>query len=394
MSDLDASTTAWLAEQLQEALRAAARLAGTMAGNVARVATNLETLLDPGRTAVPAATPTAGTAMGSARVSGPDRPLEAMDPDNLERLVGLLNRAADVVMVLDADATVVYANGAVERSLGYARSEIIGTTGLEILHPDDVPVITGTLGTLLLRPGGSATFDYRVKHKDGSWRWFESIAMNWLDDPEIQGLVVNARDVSERRQYEDDLRHRALHDSLTGLPNRALLSDRLASAISRSGRDANSVAVFFVDLDDFKSVNDTHGHGAGDDVLVGAAKRLDAAARAEDTVARYGGDEFVVVLEHDQEPEWVNTFAERLRGIFSRPIQAGASMATVTASIGIAISNGNQTNPEVLLRDADAAMYRAKQNGGDAFVLFDDSMLDEPVIDLAEADRSMGENVR
>jgi diguanylate cyclase (GGDEF)-like protein/PAS domain S-box-containing protein len=393
MSDLDAGTTTWLAEQLHEALRACARLAGAVAGNVARVATNLETRLDSDRGTAPT-TPSTATTLASARASESGRPLEVTDPDNLERLVGLLNRAADIVLVLDARAIVTYANGAVERSLGYARSEIVGTTGLAILHPDDVPVINGTLGTLLLRPGGSATFDYRVKHRDGSWRWFESIAMNWLDDPEIQGLVVNARDVSERRQYEDDLRQRALHDSLTGLPNRALLSDRLASAISRSGRDANSVAVFFVDLDNFKSVNDTLGHGAGDDVLVGAAKRLNAAARAEDTVARYGGDEFVVVVEHDQEPEWVVNVAERLRGLFGRPIQAGASMATVTSSIGIAISNGNQTNPEVLLRDADAAMYRAKHNGGDAFVLFDDSMLDEPVIDLVGEERSMGENVR
>jgi diguanylate cyclase (GGDEF)-like protein/PAS domain S-box-containing protein len=375
MTDHDARSAARLSEQLLEALRTAARLAGSIAGRVARVAMSVETLLVPERAddASPVST------------AAPAPPSDDMD---IERMVGLLNRAADVVLVLDADATVVFANAAVERTLGYQRSEIVGTKGTAILHPDDVPVISGTLGALMARPGGSATFDYRGLHKDGTWRWFESIVMNWLDDPDIAGLVVNARDVTERRQYEDDLRHRALHDTLTGLPNRTLLSDRLVGAISRSGRDTNSVAVFFVDLDEFKRVNDTLGHAAGDDVLVGAARRLDAAARAEDTVARYGGDEFVVVLEHDQEPEWVTNFAQRILDIFARPIQAGRSMATVTVSIGIAISNGNQTDPQVLLRDADAAMYRAKQSGGNAFMVFDDSMLDEPVIDLAAEDRS------
>src|SRR5207237_684828 len=153
------------------------------------------------------------------------------------------------------------------------------------------------------------------------------------------------------------------------------LLDRLHGAIGRTDRDSRSVALFFLDLDAFKDVNDSLGHAAGDEVLVGVARRLAAVARAQDTVARYGGDEFVVVVEHDQDTGWVLAFAERLRAVFGEPVRADQTLVTITASFGIAsTSKGNQT-PEALLRDADTAMYRAKQSGGDSFLAFDDSMI-------------------
>jgi diguanylate cyclase (GGDEF)-like protein len=190
------------------------------------------------------------------------------------------------------------------------------------------------------------------------------------------------RDASERKAIESDLRHRALHDTLTGLPNRTLLEDRLRGAIGRSGRDGRTVTVFFIDLDGFKAVNDSLGHAAGDEVLTGVGGRLAAVASAQDTVARFGGDEFVVVLEHDRPPEWIKDFADRLRAVFNEPIQAGRHLMPITASFGVASACGGNPSPESLLRDADAAMYKAKQTGGDNYAIFDNAMIDDQFVDL------------
>jgi diguanylate cyclase (GGDEF)-like protein len=236
--------------------------------------------------------------------------------------------------------------------------------------------------SVLAREGTAANFEFRAEHGDGRWVWIEARATNLLDESEVGGVVLTLRDISDRKSSEDDLRHRALHDTLTGLPNRTLLVDRLSGAISRSGRDGRTVTVFFLDLDDFKEVNDSLGHSAGDEVLAGVAGRLAAVARTQDTVARYGGDEFVIVVEHGQDRGWVLAFAERLRSVFGEPIRADTQLVTVTASFGIATASGTTPSPEALLRDADAAMYRAKQSGGDSYLVFDDSMIDSTVVDL------------
>jgi diguanylate cyclase (GGDEF)-like protein len=238
--------------------------------------------------------------------------------------------------------------------------------------------------SVLARAGSAATFELRAEHADGRWIWLEAHATNLLDETDVSGLVVTVRDISERKTSEADLRHRALHDILTGLPNRTLLVDRLSGAIYRSGRDGRSVTVFFLDLDAFKEVNDSFGHSAGDEVLAGVAGRLASVARTQDTVARYGGDEFVVVVEHEQDPEWVLAFAERLRSVFEKPMRVDRRLVAVTASFGIATATGITPSPESLLRDADAAMYRAKNQGGNAYVVFDDSMVDSNVVDLTQ----------
>jgi diguanylate cyclase (GGDEF)-like protein/PAS domain S-box-containing protein len=316
---------------------------------------------------------------GAPRAERPVVP--ARTGPGVDSLRTFLARALDGLVVLDESGTITYASPSFLDVLG-VHEDLTGTDALSLVHPEDVSTIRGALATLSGREEGAMVLEFRAEHSDGTWRWMEARATNLLRDPEIKGLLMNVRDISERRANEDDLRHRALHDTLTGLPNRTLLLDRLRGAIGRTGRGGRKVAVFFLDLDSFKDINDTMGHAAGDEVLAGVGRRLAAVARTQDTVARYGGDEFVVVVEHDQDMEWVEEFADRLRAVFREPVQAGRRSVEVHASVGIASINGGNPTAEGLLRDADAAMYRAKQSGGDTYVVFDDSMVDQPFVDL------------
>jgi diguanylate cyclase (GGDEF)-like protein/PAS domain S-box-containing protein len=296
------------------------------------------------------------------------------------RLHTLLARAADGFVVMDASNGITYLSEGLTDVLG-ARADLCGTDFIELVHPEDASAIRAALAAVVAREG-VMTFEFRAEHMDGTWRWFEARAANLLADESVAGVAMLVRDASERKAIESDLRHRALHDTLTGLPNRTLLEDRLRGAIGRSGRDGRTVTVFFVDLDDFKAVNDSLGHAAGDDVLTGVGGRLAAVARAQDTVARFGGDEFVVVVEHDRPPEWVKDLAERLRAVFREPIQAGRHLLPMTASFGVASACGGNPSPESLLRDADAAMYTVKQTGGDNYAVFDNAMIDDQFVDL------------
>ncbi len=177
-------------------------------------------------------------------------------------------------MVLGADATVEYESPAVERVLGYQVEEREGRSALEFIHPDDRDWAEQLLGDVVKTPGAQVSGEFRVRHADGSWRAIEAVGKNLLDDPAVTGLVINYRDITTRKALEDELRHQAFHDSLTGLANRALFADRLGHALARSRRGSNPLAVLFVDLDDFKNINDSLGHGDGDELLVGVAARL------------------------------------------------------------------------------------------------------------------------
>ena len=186
----------------------------------------------------------------------------------------------------------------------------------------------------------------------------------------VQALANVLADAIRRQATEDDIRHRALHDSLTGLPNRVLFLDRVAHALAR--RDAR-IAVLFVDLDHFKLVNDTLGHAAGDALLIDVAPRLSGAVRPGDTIGRFGGDEFAILLEDISTERAAARIAERLAAAFVRPFILDGSEHFATASVGIAIASGDEL-PEELIRDADAAMYRAKDRGRARYELFDEQM--------------------
>jgi diguanylate cyclase (GGDEF)-like protein/PAS domain S-box-containing protein len=392
----------------------------------------------------------------------------------------LTENALDVIHVINQDRTTRYVSPSVERLLGYLPAELVGEPAEALIHPEDLPAMVATARESR-GSGGARALEFRARHQDGSYRRFEGVVRNLLDDPVVAGVVINSRDVSERlrvqeesmrlaalsrenpnpvlqcdatgapvhvnpaaervtqelglgevrdllpanheqlvrsilddghefqsvevtvgdrifawsyrpqretgavflfaldittrRVMEEQLRHDALHDSLTGLPNRLLFLERLAHAILRARRrDGYLFAVLFLDLDRFKVVNDSLGHHVGDELLVVVAKRLQACLRPEDSVARLGGDEFAILLEDVSDVSDATRVAERIHAELGWPVNLSGFDVFTSASIGIALSSTTYDRPEFLLRNADMAMYRAKAGGQARFEVFDRAM--------------------
>ena len=404
----------------------------------------------------------------------------------------------DIMAVLEADGTLVYTSPATERILGLDIEPLIGTSVFDLIHPEDRRITQEAIQTVIANPRAGKRVECRLRHADGGWRAVEALGTNLLDDPSVRGLVISARDLTDRRRAEAELReaqerfrsafehapigmalvsldgrvfrvnralvgilgrsehellratlddlsypddvdlvrrsigsllagdvpsdqyeqrfvhhaghpvwlsvstslvrdvnerplyfvsqlediterkasgealvHQAIHDPLTGLPNRLLFVERLGRALTRAAQRNERVSVLFLDLDRFKVVNDSLGHSAGDRLLVAVADRLAAAMGPTDTVARFGGDEFVILSQKTSSEETAELLAERLAAVVAKPLTLVEGEVFVTASIGIALSDGHGDTPETLLRNADAAMYHAKENGRDRAELFD-----------------------
>jgi len=199
--------------------------------------------------------------------------------------------------VRSIDGVLVYCSPAVEATLGYRPQELEGRKERDLIHDADASLRDGSVERLLASDEPQAPLELRIRHQDGSFRWLEMIDTNRVADPGVRGIVTNARDVTSRKTTEAELVQLTFRDPLTGLPNRALLMDRVAVALARTARSGDMLAVLFCDLDGFKGINDVLGHAAGDQVLISVARRLARAVRQADTVARRGGDEFVVVCD-------------------------------------------------------------------------------------------------
>jgi diguanylate cyclase (GGDEF)-like protein/PAS domain S-box-containing protein len=291
-----------------------------------------------------------------------------------ERFQSLVQNSVDVNMILGHDGAVEYESAAVERVLGFRPEDRIGKSAFEFIHPDDLARGTELLGEVVRFPGTMATGEFRVKHADGSWRWLEAVGKNLFNDPAVGGLVVNYRDITTRKTLEDELRHQAFHDSLTGLANRALFVDRLDHALTLTRRNPRPLAVLFVDLDDFKTINDSLGHGEGDAILVSVAERLRSALRTGDTIARMGGDEFAVLVEDPPSASAPTDVAERLLAVLQAPFSHGSKELFVHASVGIAVLTSRTQTADELLRNADVSMYIAKSKGKNRVEVFEPSM--------------------
>jgi diguanylate cyclase (GGDEF)-like protein len=223
-------------------------------------------------------------------------------------------------------------------------------------------------------PRGTAGGMYRYRAKDGRWLWLETIARNLLDEPAVRAIVANYRDVSERRRVEEEMKHQALHDTLTGLPNRNLYQDRLGLALAHARRSGRGLAVMFVDLDLFKLINDNLGHIIGDRLLQEVGKRLRECVRTGDTVARVGGDEFTVVVEDLESPEGATAVAEKILEELALPFDIDGHRLHITTSIGISVYPSDSNDADTLTRNADQAMYRAKELGRNSVQLFTPEM--------------------
>ena len=290
-----------------------------------------------------------------------------------ERFRALVQNSSDVIALLEPDLTIRYHTPSVERVLGYGEDELVGAHLTELLEPDAAERLRGFFVDVIGLPGTPLPRDLPLRRKDGSVCQLESVFNNLLDVPSVGVVVVTARDVTERRALEDQLAHQAFHDSLTGLANRALFADRVEHALGRGVRRQNLFAVIFIDLDDFKIVNDSLGHAAGDELLVTVARRIESCIRPEDTCARLGGDEFAILIEQIIAPDDAETVARRVLGAMSEPLSISGSEVAVQGSVGIALGTGEQTTSEIL-RSADLAMYRAKSEGKGRYALYEPSM--------------------
>ncbi len=289
------------------------------------------------------------------------------------RFRALVEHASDMVSVLDAGGMRSYASPAWERVLGYRPEELLDHHAAEIDHPDDAELTRRFFADLARRPGAIDRFEVRVRHKDGSTRWLEVVAVNRLDDPAVGGIVATSRDVTERKQVEARLEHQASHDSLTGLPNRAMLLDRLAGALASRQR-TTAVAVLLLDLDGFKLVNDSRGHAAGDELLVAVGRRLRAHLPPGALLARLGGDEFAVLLERVADPAESARLAEHLIEALRHPLDIDGREVFVSASVGVVKHRPGWAKPGDLLRDADTALYQAKTRGPGSWAVFEPGM--------------------
>jgi diguanylate cyclase (GGDEF)-like protein/PAS domain S-box-containing protein len=306
-----------------------------------------------------------------------------------EQLFHLITEnAADMIAVVDPQGRRLYNSPAYEKILGYSAEELAATSAIEQVHPDDRARVLEAAQKAHLTGRGDR-LEYRIRHRDGSWRVLESTssAIPGLNG-KTEGLVIVNRDITERKRAEALLEHRAFHDGLTNLPNRALFLDRLQRAIAVSQRHRDfKFAVLLIDIDEFRVFNDSLGHTAGDELLIQIARRLTACLRGADTVsresnktagdntlARPGGDEFVVLAAELRDPSDAIRMSERIQERLATPFAVSGHEIVITAGIGIVFSGTSTTNAEDVLRDAEIAMYRAKHAGKARCEVFDNAM--------------------
>jgi diguanylate cyclase (GGDEF)-like protein/PAS domain S-box-containing protein len=279
------------------------------------------------------------------------------------RLQALLERTQELISILDVHTGKHrWDNGAWRRLLGWHPSELDGDALRDVVHPDDRLSTRRTLHEVRDTPELVRPAVLRIKHADGSWRHFEGTYTNMEHDEAIGGVILNLHDVTDRVKAAEELVEMALHDGLTGLPNRRLVLDRIGQALEEQRREGTTVAVLYLDLDDFKLVNDTHGHAVGDRLLVAVAQRLARSVRAVDTVGRMSGDEFVVVAAFD-DAAGAASVADHIEDALQEPVTLeGDIVLEVKASVGMVTSTPEEPRTsEELLKGADDAMYVLKR---------------------------------
>ncbi len=292
------------------------------------------------------------------------------------RFRSLVAHSSDLITVLDSHGVVTYQSPSIERVLGYGVADVEGTNFDQILSETDRPRLRQLIaGNGSHGPEGH-TFECTLEHLDGTSLKFEVQHTDLRHDEHVRGIVLNSRDVSERKAFEDQLAHQAFHDPVTSLANRALFSDRVEHALMRAQRGFPDIAVMFIDLDDFKTVNDSLGHEAGDRVLQEVARRLLIAVRPTDTVARFGGDEFAVLLEGVTDSPEAADAAARILQALEIPTEIEGKQVFPRASIGICLVDRHAGAPDAaeLLRNADVAMYMAKRDSKGSYRVFEPAM--------------------
>jgi diguanylate cyclase (GGDEF)-like protein/PAS domain S-box-containing protein len=291
--------------------------------------------------------------------------------DRGEQFLSLLQHAVDIIAVVERDGRLQFASPAVEGLLGYAPDEIENGSISMLVQDFELDRLLRRIGNVADHPGLTQTMDdLQLRHRDGTIRWSDATLTNpsgkWDD-----AIVINVHDVTKQRELEEQLRHDALHDPLTGLWNRPAFSQYAEKACMRAQREGFTLALLFVDLDGFKQVNDTLGHGLGDEVLIHVGRRLRTCLRGSEVLARLGGDEFTVLIEKVTSSRDAIEIADRIHADLTRPFDGPEGPLYLGASVGIALNENGRLSAAELLRDADHAMYSAKRSGRSGWKLAD-----------------------
>lgn len=305
---------------------------------------------------------------------------------------GLVQHSSDVIAVLDEAGVFTYASPAAEDLFGLTPAELRGRTFVELLQSDDRDSIESVRRAIRSKPPGVRNLEIVIARPDGSRCTAEATITDLRDDPSVSGLVLNVRDITDRKKLEEDLRHQVLHDDLTGLGSRVQFHNQLADALGPARRSGSMVAALFIDIDDFKTINDSLGHAAGDQVLVEISSRLQTRLRLHDRAARFGGDEFAVVLSDVYGEGDVVGIADRILEELSVPVTLHGQDVRLGVSIGIAIDEDGTTSPDDLIRAADVAMYEAKEQGKGRWAMFESSMADQ-TLERFELGNSLGQAI-
>ena len=287
----------------------------------------------------------------------------------------LVTESAQLILNVDASSTILSSSPGACSAWGYGRDSLLARSWVDLVADEDARAARQFLQQACERPPGrTVSGEFRIQHADGSLHDYEVVAANELTDEATARLVLSCHDISERKAFERELTRQAFHDPLTSLPNRALFLNRVEHALARSERSNTRVAILYLDLDNFKIVNDTLGHAAGDALLLSFAERLLSCVREVDTVARLGGDEFAILLESVPSLEEAERMAQRTAEALRVPFEIEDHTVYTTASVGIALAETHARDAAALIRAADLALYRAKGDGKARYAVYDSSM--------------------
>ncbi len=290
--------------------------------------------------------------------------------ESQEKYRSLVENINDVFYTLDNQGNITYVSPVVERFTRYKVGDLIGKPFIPLIYPDDLPGLLDSLNRLV--SGELEPWEFRILDKDGRTIFVRTSSRPLYKDGEIVGITALMTDITERKQMEQKLEELATHDYLTGLPNRVLLTDRFSMAEALARRNKARLAVMSLDLDKFKTINDTLGHEAGDQVLKIVSMRLSAIIRSSDTIARIGGDEFILVMLETKRTEDATTIAQKILDSFAEPLLIDGHQVHLSTSIGIAIYPEDAEDMETLIKKSDAAMYYSKGHGRNRFKFFSD----------------------
>ncbi len=288
-----------------------------------------------------------------------------------DRFASMVRHSSDVITMLDDNYIIRYISPSAIHVFGHMPERLNNTAFINLVHPDDRARLQSLFLESMAQTDVTTAVVWRLYQTDGSWRYIESVVTNFTDKPSVSGFILNSRNVTERKRLESQLKQLAYQDPLTSLANRTLFCDRLEHALARAGRNKSRIAVLFIDLDNFKLLNDNLGHVEGDHLLKVTGERLLDCTRAADTVARLGGDEFAILVEDILSIDPVIQLAERIVARLQMPVYVDDKDVMITASIGIAQSDGcDNADVDTVLRNADLAMYAIKKRGKCGYMIF------------------------